>query len=198
VYKIPRLKEGKIPSVFPNLPKYLSKHLISRKPPLKRSSSPIKKKIISTKICPNVCVNEEQFNNTALDQNVIEPFSFLNIQNNFNIITLPKAWSQHNIPEKLIMFSYYIITSEENEMPTPILSKRVCLNTSLEAKCYVLNKEIGMDKFGVQKITCIETIAELLKNVDITNICSGYKIDNFLKTKSSYIDLTGSLRHQMC
>lgn len=37
-----------------------------------------------------------------------------------------------------------------------------------------------------------------MKNVDATNICSGYKIDNSLKTKNPYIDLTGSLRHQMC
>jgi len=34
-------------------------------------------------------------------------------------------------------------------MPTPILLKIVCLNTSLEAKCYVLNKEIAIDEFGV-------------------------------------------------
>lgn len=73
--KILRLKEGAIPPVFPNLPKYLSEPLQSIKPPLERSSSsPIKKKRKSTKICPNACVYEEQINNTALDQNVIEPF----------------------------------------------------------------------------------------------------------------------------
>jgi len=55
-------------------------------------------------------------------------------------------------------------------MPTTILLKRVCLSTSLEAKCYVLNKEIEIDKFGIQKITSIENIVALLKNVDITNI----------------------------
>ncbi|XP_043476021.1 THAP domain-containing protein 5-like [Leptopilina heterotoma] len=40
-YKIPRLKKGIVPSIFPNCPKYLTKIVKERKPPTQRDKEPL-------------------------------------------------------------------------------------------------------------------------------------------------------------
>jgi len=77
------------------------------------------------------------------------------MQENINRIILPAAWSRHDIPEKSIMFSYYITIEKESEIPTPIIFKRVCLNINLKANFLVLNTEISIKIFGIQAITLL-------------------------------------------
>lgn len=128
-------------------------------------------------------INKECFNNNKLDlQNSVKLFSFWTIQENSNSVVLPTAWSRHDIPEKLIMFSNYIISEEETEIPTPIIFKRICLNTNLIFKCSVLNNDISINIFGIQEINSIAVLEELLNKFDSTNICKGYKMNSPLKT----------------
>ncbi|XP_025413495.1 uncharacterized protein LOC112685741, partial [Sipha flava] len=94
-------------------------------------------------------------NNKPNTQNDFKFFSFWTLQENFNSIILPTAWSRHDIPEKLIMFSCYTIIKEETEMPTPIILKRVCLNTDLKVTCSVLGKDISENIFGLAEINNI-------------------------------------------
>jgi hypothetical protein len=60
------------------------------------------------------------------------------------------------------MFSCYTIIKEETEMPTPIILKRVCLNTDLKVKCSVLGKDISENIFGLTKINNIGVLVDLL------------------------------------
>jgi hypothetical protein len=53
------------------------------------------------------------------------------------------------------MFSCYTIIKEETEMPTPIILKRVCLNTDLKVTCSVLGKDISENIFGLAEINNI-------------------------------------------
>lgn len=205
MYKIPRLQEGTVPSIFPSCQKYLTRHLKPTKAPLLQDS-PIKQKIMATdtqnpvsEFMSDLSVNNECFNNTEPNkQDTIKPFSFRTIQENINSIILPPAWSRHDIPDKLIMFSYYITIKNETEMPTPIIFKRVCLNINLKTNCSVLNKYISIDIFGIHEISSSTVLEELLNKFDTTNICKGYRVDSHLKTQNSYVDLIGNVRHIMC
>lgn len=144
-------------------------------------------------------VNNKCFNNTKTTiQNPVKLFSFWTIQENINSIILPTAWSRHDIPEKLIIFSYYIIKEEDTEMPTPIILKRVCLYTNLMVKCSVLGKDISVNIFDIQEIRSIAVLEELLNKFNSSIICKGYQIDSYLKTQNSYIDPVGNVRHIMC
>lgn len=50
-YKIPRLKKGTVPSIFPNCPKYLTKIVKVRKPPTQRDREPLNSTHSSTTEC---------------------------------------------------------------------------------------------------------------------------------------------------
>lgn len=150
-------------------------------------------------IISDLSVDNECFNNTEPEkQNTVEPFSFKTMQENINTIVLPTAWSRHDIPKKLIMFSHYITIGTDTEMPTPIIFKRVCLNINLKASCLVLNTEISINIFGIQEITSVTVLEELLNKFDSANICKGYKVDSYLKTQNSYVDPIGNVRHISC
>lgn len=129
-------------------------------------------------------------------------FSFISFQKNVNSIVLPDGWSRHDISGKLIMFSYYIIKSENllnNEIPIPILFKRLCIGINLNFKCFVMGKEINSNIFGSTKLSCNNDLEAILRTFDNTNICKGYKLkEPLLHTKTTFIDLMGNIRHIMC
>ncbi|XP_029344634.1 uncharacterized protein LOC115033917 [Acyrthosiphon pisum] len=180
-YKIPRLKENAVPSIFPNCPKYLSRPLKHRKPPLLRINPDYIKK-------NNNLINQE---NIITVQNNIQLLSFSRIQENINSIVIPKGWSTHIIEKQLIMFSYYSIKIEKQPtyIPTPFIFKRVCVGINLNIKCY---------KFGLEKICSIAELEELVKTFDNSSICSGFKVDDDIQSQKTFIDLAGTQRHFMC
>lgn len=141
-------------------------------------------------------LNNECFKNSESNkQNTVEPFSFKTMQENINSIILPTAWNKHDIPNKLIMFSYHITIENESEIPTPIIFKRVCLNINLKTNCLVLNAEISLNIFGIKAITSVTVLEELLNKFDSANICKRYKVDSYLKTQNSYVDPNENVRH---
>jgi len=188
-YKIPRLKENAVPSIFPNCPKYLSRPLKHRKPPLLRINPDYIKK-------NNNLINQE---NIITVQNNIQLLSFSRIQENINSIVIPKGWSTHII-EKQLMFSYYSIKIEKQPtyIPTPFIFKRVCVGINLNIKCYIMDKEIDALKFGLEKICSIAELEELVKTFDNSSICSGFKVDDDIQSQKTFIDLAGTQRHFMC
>lgn len=73
----PILKAGAVPSIFPNLPLYLTKHTMNRKPPLKRSINIDKKISKPSQACLNTVENSH------------EEFSFQYLKENLNLLEKP-------------------------------------------------------------------------------------------------------------
>lgn len=93
-------------------------------------------------------------------------FSFSKLQENINSIVFPNGWSRHDIPGKLIMFSFFIVITEEtanteNYIPTPILYKRVCLGINLNVQCFVMNISVNNDLFGLNRINCTKDLEDI-------------------------------------
>lgn len=203
VYKIPRLKEGAIPSIFPNCPKYLSNSLNPRKLPLIRRSSPKNPKADKKKDPKMNCSFTSDQSKVIGIIDSIEIFSFSKLQENINSIVFPNGWSRHDIPGKLIMFSFFIVKTKdiliENYVPTPILYKRVCLGFNLNVQCFVMNMSVNTDLFGSNKLNCSKDLEDILKQFDTSIICKGYKLkEKLLHSKTTYTDPAGNFRHIMC
>lgn len=133
----------------------------------------------------------------------IEIFSFSKLQENINSIIFPNGWSRHDIPGKLIMFSFFIVKTKdiliENYVPTPILYKRVCLGFNLNVQCFVMNMSVNTDLFGSNKLNCSKDLEDILKQFDTSIICKGYKLkEKLLHSKTTYTDPAGNFRHIMC
>lgn len=193
MYKIPKLKEGAVPSIFPNCPKYLSNSLKRRKSPIIRRSSPPQKKTKNRqkkyqKIdCSFTSKQSVDINLTDSINDSISIFSFSNLQKDINSIVFPYGCSRHDIPGKFIMFSFFIVKPEgtltENYIPTPILYKRVCIGVNLNFQCYVMNMSVNTDLFGLNGLNCSKDLEDILKKFDSSIICKGYRLK---KTTSSF------------
>jgi len=101
----------------------------------------------------------------------VEIFSFSKLQENVNSIVFPSGWSRHDIPGKLIMFSFFIVITEEtantdNYIPTPILYKRVCLGVNLNFQGFVMNISVNNDLFGLNRSNCTKDLEDILKKID--------------------------------
>ncbi|CAI6347112.1 unnamed protein product [Macrosiphum euphorbiae] len=73
----PTLKAGAVPSIFPNLPFYLTEHTIKRKPPLERSINSDKKRFKPSQVYLNTVENSN------------EEFSFQYLKENLNLLEKP-------------------------------------------------------------------------------------------------------------
>lgn len=156
-----------MPSVFPNCPKYLTKPLKQRRPPLIRNTLNKNTNHKVGNVMEYLPQNKKSvFHGVALGDNdstcnSVNTFSFLNLQKDVKSIVFPNGWSRYDISGKLIMFSYYTIKTEKleniNDIPTPILLKRVCLGNNLNVKCFVMKHK----QFGSSKICCNKDLEEL-------------------------------------
>lgn len=89
----PLLKSGSIPTLFPNLPKYLSSTIKKRKPPMQRYSVPKKQK-------PTRLINKIKNQNTSIGffetKNEIPKTSltFVDIKNGLKCLKMPnESWA---------------------------------------------------------------------------------------------------------
>lgn len=62
-----------------------------------------------------------------------------------------------------------------------------------------MNISVNNDLFGLNRLNCTKDLEDILKKIDTSVICKGYKLkEQLLHSKTTFTDPAGNLRHIMC
>ncbi|XP_029347789.1 uncharacterized protein LOC107885227 isoform X1 [Acyrthosiphon pisum] len=151
------LKNNAIPSIFPDLPQYLTK-----KRPIEKIIA--EKKILFNNYIPNTI---DDISNTT--DHVSETFN--NLHDILKNMSLPDGWFFTYLNRSLVLGNL--------DSNYELIKKIIVSNNDLNLKVFIRNKLINIT---CTSVTCIEDITKVLKIVDDFVMCPGTGIDNCPKS----------------
>eukprot|EP00102_Acyrthosiphon_pisum_P011852 XP_008180763.1 PREDICTED: uncharacterized protein LOC103308705 isoform X1 [Acyrthosiphon pisum] len=151
------LKNNAIPSIFPDLPQYLTK-----KRPIEKIIA--EKKILFNNYIPNKI---DDISNTT--DHVSETFN--NLHDILKNMSLPDGWFFTYLNRSLVLGNL--------DSNYELIKKIIVSNNDLNLKVFIRNKLINIT---CTSVTCIEDITKVLKIVDDFVMCPGTGIDNCPKS----------------
>jgi len=127
--KYPRLKEGAVPSQFPNCPAYLSKQTTNRIAPDTRKEE--KEIIMLNKVLEQSIEHKKLYDNARRIKNLDD---ILNCINNFGF---NQTWTMSNNEKQIVLFLLGF-------SPAPFIKYSVIINADLEVKVFMKDLELKM------------------------------------------------------
>lgn len=217
-YKVPRLKQGTIPTLFGGRSR-LATPTISAVVNVKREDLPQKEEN-SAREEPNkesepVATGNEVLTSPVQIKNPpelkylpLEPpaFSFDAIFSDDIAIDLPSSWSRRNIVSPLglqaVQFSQWTCRKEGNGVKT-ICQKEIVMGKNLIVHLCVMGHAMKLEEFNVptEPLSCASDLEKILKIIDQLKVCNGcvFPAENLdTETKFTYKDNAGQVRHKNC
>ena len=147
--KYPRLKEGAVPSQFPNCPAYLSKQTTNRIAPDTRKEE--KEIIMLNKVLEQSIEHKKLYDNARRIKNLDD---ILNCINNFGF---NQTWTMSNNEKQIVLFLLGF-------SPAPFIKYSVIINADLEVKVFMKNVELKiLERFRFPKrISNFNDITDIL------------------------------------
>ncbi|XP_033222200.1 uncharacterized protein LOC117176195 [Belonocnema kinseyi] len=222
-YKIPRLRVGAVPQIFPNQKLANEKRRRSLKKG-NNSKSAETKSSPPEELNPNVSTalnnvkiedtevkesneienNEMKVNYVFANCNPYENTLFETIFNCSESVKFSASWARHNITfgnSKMIQFSQCTAKLVKDSIE-PVTSKQVAVRDNMEIWIAIFGKPIELEEFGTEtSLSSAESIEKILDIVNKWELCQGYcnsGDNNCYENSETHIDKEGFLRHSDC